>query len=218
MSGLKNFGLLGLALCLAILSGCAVVQPALPTGKGETADALTTAQPAAAPSEPVLRGVAVAEAHKLNLLERNEFLRAVELLKAGQAEPALPLLERLSQSENVVTAVYIDLAKAYQLTEQKEKAEEALKKAIKLIPGHPLVSHEYGLLLRRAGRFEEARSLYQEALSYYPDYLPIRKNLGILCDIYLNDQDCALEQFTYYSQALPDDEQVKLWVSELQLR
>ncbi len=217
MTGLTNFRLLGLALCLVILSGCAVQLP-LQSGKGEPADVRTTAQSAPAPSEPALCGFAVAEPHKLNLLERNEFLRAVELLKAGQAESALPLLERLSQSENVVTAVYVDLAKAYLLTEQKGKAEEALQSALRLIPGHPLASQEYGVMLRRAGRFAEARGLYEDTLTYYPDYLPIRKNLGILCDIYLNDQDCALEQFTYYSQALPDDEQVRLWVSELQLR
>ncbi len=217
MTGMTNFRLLGLALCLVILSGCAVQLP-LQSSKGEPVDVRTTAQSSAAPSEPALRGFAVAEPHKLNLLERNEFQRAVELLKAGQAEPALQLLERLSQSENVVTAVYIDLAKAYLLKGQNEKAEEALKNALKIIPGHPLASQEYGLLLRRAGRFAEARGLYEEALTHYPEYLPIRKNLGILCDIYLNDQDCALEQFTYYNQALPDDEQVKLWVSELQLR
>ena len=52
----------------------------------------------------------------------------------------------------------------------------------------------------------------------FPDYLPARRNLGILCDLYLNDPACALKQFEIYSEAMPGDAQVKIWIAELRMR
>ena len=81
-----------------------------------------------------------------------------------------------------------------------------------------MASNEYGLLLRKAGRFAEARTVYEQALATFPDYHPIRRNLGILCDLYLNDLGCAREQYEIYSAAVPGDEQVKMWIADLGAR
>ena len=87
-----------------------------------------------------------------------------------------------------------------------------------LVPDHPVASNEYALLLRKGGRFKEAREIYEKAISDFPDYLPARRNLGILCDLYLNDPACALKQFDIYSERMPADGQVKIWISELRMR
>ena len=84
--------------------------------------------------------------------------------------------------------------------------------------GHPLASHEYGLLLRRAGRFTEARAVYEESLGRFPEYYPLRRNLGVLCDLYLNDPECAFREYELYLEAQPEDETVKLWLAEVQAR
>ena len=64
----------------------------------------------------------------------------------------------------------------------------------------------------------EAREIYEQTLKRYPTFLPARKNLGILCDIYLRDLKCALTQYRTYSAAVPNDETVKIWIADLEKR
>jgi Flp pilus assembly protein TadD len=146
------------------------------------------------------------------------FERAVGLIKNEDYEQAIELLKKIVEQSPGATAPYINLAIAYKHTDQVEQAEEHLKTALELIPGHPVASNEYGLLLRKAGRFAEARAVYEKTLSLFPDYQPVRRNLGILCDLYLNDPGCALEQYEIYSKAMPEDEQVKLWIADLRMQ
>ncbi len=149
---------------------------------------------------------------------RDDFARAVGMLKAGDNEGAIGLLEKVIERSPGVTAPYIDIAQAYERVNKLEQAEQHLKTALGLVPAHPVASNEYGLLLRRTGRFAEARAVYEKTLAAFPEYLPARRNLGILCDLYLNDQTCALDQYEIYSKAIPGDAQVKMWVADLRLR
>jgi len=172
----------------------------------------------AAPAEAQKKGFELKEKPDLGLNARRDFNRAVDFLNNKEYGKATELLENVVEESPRVTAPYINLAIAYRKTGKPEKAEEQLKTALKLFPKHPVASNEYGLLLRAAGRFAEARDVYETTLEKYPEYLPARKNLAILCDLYLNDPASALAQYEKYHEINPGDELVKLWISEIRLR
>ncbi len=208
-------GLAVLVAVLLILAGCATekkVQPALvqeaPVVKGPSVEHL----------EGGRAGFIITEVPKMGEAARRDFDRAVALLKEQDYSQAIALLEKVIEQSPGVTAPYIDMAIAYQRIGKPEQAEEHLKTALQLFPGHPAACNEYGLLLRKAGRFAEARTMYEKVTTRFPDYYPVHRNLGILCDLYLNDLTCALKHYETYSEAVPEDKQVKAWLADLHAR
>jgi len=164
------------------------------------------------------QGFMIMEAPQMDEASRKDFEIAVVLLNERKYDQAAELLEKIIEQSPGVTAPYINIAMAYQHLGKPEQAEEHLKTALGLFPEHPVACNEYGLLCRQTGRFSEARVLYEKAVAYFPDYYPVHRNLGILCDLYLNDPVCALEHYEIYSEAMPEDQQVKLWIADLRAR
>jgi Tfp pilus assembly protein PilF len=160
----------------------------------------------------------ITENPKMDEIARGDFERAVYLMNEQAFSQAIELLEKVVQRSPGVTAPYINLAIAYRHTDKPDLAETHLKTALGLVPEHPVAGNEYGLLCRKAGRFNEARAFYEKAIAHFPDYYPARKNLGILCDLYVDDPACALEQYEFYSAARPEDQQVKYWIADLRQR
>lgn len=213
-------GRLTLVMVLALSFGCAtnakVAQQPLATGP--TATAAVNQRPSVARLEGGRQGFVIRETPGMDPGSRNEFERAVAMMKDGKNDEAIGLLTKVIERTPGVTAPYINIAVALMRTGKPEQAEQHLKTALSLVPDHPAASNEYGLLLRRAGRFKEAREVYEKALTSFPEYLPLHRNLGILCDLYLNDPECALRQFEIYSEGMPADGQVKIWIAELRMR
>lgn len=215
-----------LVLGVALLAGCAS------TGKGKGTPEPVQAAPAAAtqPSPPLpsgpsvvhfsdgREGFVITEASGREAQLRAEFDQASGLIKDEQYEKVIELLEKVIALSPEMSGPRINVAIAYRRVNKPEQAETHLKKALELIPGHPVASNEYGLLLRKAGRFADSRVIYEKALTAFPEYRPIDRNLGILCDLYLKDLACAVEHYQIYSKAMPKDEQVKLWLADLQSR
>ncbi len=175
-------------------------------------------KPAVARLEDGREGFVITEVPPMDEELRRNFDRAVAMLKDEDYDEAIVLLEKVIGKSPGVTAPYVDIAIAYWRTGRPELAEENLKTALELFPEHPVACNEYGLLYRRTGRFTEARAMYEKAIARFPDYYPAHRNLGIVCDLYLNDPACALEQYEIYSEARPEDKQVKLWVADLRAR
>ena len=146
------------------------------------------------------------------------FDQAIVLLEQEQYDTAISLLETVIESEKRLTAPYINLAMAYRETGDEKQAEENLLKALAIDQAEPVANNELGILYRKQGRFEDAKKAYSNALAEHPDYLPVIKNLGILCDIYMRDPQCALEQFEKYRQQVPDDKTIEIWIADLKAR
>lgn len=146
------------------------------------------------------------------------FTRALTHLEQQEYDEGIALLEALTENERRLAAPYVNLGIAYSRTGKTKKAEHNFGRALRLDVGHAVANNELGLLYRKTGRFNAARTVYQNALIKHPDYLPVRKNLGILCELYLHDLACALEQYKAYLEYAPDEETVARWAAELTQR
>lgn len=188
------------------------------TQTGETAT-LTPEQRALNAQSCLPKGVIeIVENHPVDPEIRQEFQQAVALLKDEQYPEAIRLLKAVTGKTSKFTGPHINLAIAYIRTGEWQKAEDSLQKALQLNAAHPVAMNEMGLVYRKTGRYAEARTLYETLLSYYPDFLPVRKNLGVLCDIYIQDLACALENYEAYLEGIPEDEKVKIWVADVKSR
>ena len=83
---------------------------------------------------------------------------------------------------------------------------------------HPVAYNELGLIYRKQGRFASARESYEKSIAAFPSYHLARRNLGILCDIYLRDLACALASYEAYLAAVPDDAQAAIWIADVHRR
>ena len=209
-------GLVGLMILVSLVAGCAVAKPQ--TSKAITEQKHAEKKKAIARLEGGRTGFVITETPKFLTTWSTDFERAVALMQEGKENQAMPILEEIVHQSPGVTAPYINLAMIYRHAEQYEQAEKLLQEALKLVPGHPVANNEYGLVLRQTGRFEAAREVYEATLQMFPEYLPVHRNLGILCELYLGDTACAVEHYTIYSKAKPDNQTVALWIADLNLR
>jgi Flp pilus assembly protein TadD len=163
-------------------------------------------------------GFTITEKVRVSGSVRADFERAVGLLQQERYESGIALLVEVTEAAPGLTAAHIDLAIAYGRVGDLPRAEASLKTALELNPRHPVVHNELGILYRRTGRFAEARQSYEKALALQPEFHFARRNLAILCDLYLADRECALEHYQAYTQAVPDDEAAAIWVADLRAR
>ncbi|GAA5445289.1 hypothetical protein Misp06_03488 [Microbulbifer sp. NBRC 101763] len=147
-----------------------------------------------------------------------DFERSLEYLAEKRYEPAIELLQSVVEREQRLPAPYINLGIAHYQVGSEKDAETAFLKALELDTKHPVATNELAVLYRKQGRFADARKIYVNALAENPEYLPLIKNLGILCDLYLQDLQCALAQFQQYVQLEPEDQDVSIWLADLKRR
>lgn len=181
-------------------------------------------------------GFTVVEENEIDGATRSDFAKAEALLAQQKYNDGIAILQavadREAQAEQAakadpkkhksklpqLAAVHVDLGIAYGKTDQLDKAEAELRKAVELQPQHPVAWNELGLVLRRKGKFADARAAYEKSLAAAPGFHYARLNLAVLCDIYLDDSKCALDNYLAYQQIVPGDKQVATWIKNAQTR
>lgn len=163
-------------------------------------------------------GFTITEEAVIEGAARADYDAALILLNQGRLDEGIEILESVTAQAPLVTAPRIDLGIAYHRAGNLEAAEEHLERALELNPDHPIVHNELGIIYRKTGRFEDARRSYEAALAVYPGYHYARRNLAVLCDLYLADLKCALSNYQAYMETVPGDDEATMWISDIQGR
>ena len=90
--------------------------------------------------------------------------------------------------------------------------------ALESNPDQPVAHNELGIVYRKTGRFDHARKSYEAALEIYPGFHYARRNLAILCDLYLADLNCALANYEAYMTTVSSDDEASMWISDIRNR
>jgi Flp pilus assembly protein TadD len=163
-------------------------------------------------------GFTVTEQLRISGQARTDYDLAIRYLEQDRIEEGIDQLRRVIAQVPDVTAPYIDLGIAYGRLGDDEAAEAVLLDALELTPKHPIAHNELGIVYRRMGRFEEARASYERAIEIHPAFHYARRNLAVLCDLYLQDTACAIEHYQAYLEAVVEDDEVEIWVTDLRAR
>lgn len=163
-------------------------------------------------------GFTITEEARIGGDVRSAYDAALLLLEQEQYQRGIAQLIGVTNRAPNVTAPWIDLGIAYGKIGDLERAEASLLAALALNPRHPVALNEIGMIYRKRGSFAQARASYERALAVYPDFHFARKNLAILCDVYLGDLGCALEHYERYRLAVPEDEEPLMWMADLRNR
>lgn len=160
----------------------------------------------------------ITEQAKISGEARATYDSALQLLEQERYQEGIARLLQVVEEAPDVTAPHLNLGIAYKRIGDLERAEASFKTALELNPQHPVVLDELGLVYRETGRFAAARESYEKALAVHAGFHFAHRNLGILCDVYLDDLPCALAHYEAYNQAAPEDKEVAIWIADIRGR
>lgn len=145
-----------------------------------------------------------------------EYRQALEAMQASQWQVAAERLEAITARNDTLAGPWLNLGIAWSKLGDDERAEAALQQSITRNPAQPVAFNQLGILYRQAGRFADARNMYEQALAVQADYPDAHWNLGILHELYLQQPQQALEHYSRYQKLTgSDDQKLKLWIEQL---
>jgi cellulose synthase operon protein C len=163
-------------------------------------------------------GFSMTEEARISASVRAAYDSAIAYLEQGQEQRGIAMLLEVTGEAPELANPHVDLGLAYSRIGDLEAAATSFANALQASDTHPLAHNELGLIYRRLGRFGLARDSYEQALAAYPDLHLARKNLAILCDIYLRDFRCALEHYEAYAALVPENAQAEIWIFDIRNR
>jgi Flp pilus assembly protein TadD len=147
------------------------------------------------------------------------FAHALELMQQARHADAVAVLEPLAEQQPERAGVQTNLGISYMELGRSEDARRAFEAALERDPEQPVALNRLAILERRTGRFEQARALYERLLTADPEHPHGHLNLAILCDIYLQDLECAHDYYRrHQTLSQEEDEEVTAWLADLERR
>ena len=198
-----NLRQLAMILPALALAACATTEKPQPKAQIEIQEAV---------------GFTIIEQVSVSDAVRFEYSEALDQLERGNHDNGIAMLQAVAADAPHISGPRIDLGMAYHRAGDLEAAEAELQKALELNPEHPVALNELGIIYRKTGRFAEARQSYEAALAVYPGYHHARRNLGVLCDLYLGDLECALEAYEAYMTTVQSDAEATMWIADIRNR
>jgi Flp pilus assembly protein TadD len=180
--------------------------------------------PIATPADPTAAPVSAAAAAPAYNIPKpparanSEYARALTLMRGGDPTQAILEMQVLTQSYPDYSGPYANLGILHRNANQLPESEAALAKATERAPWDAQTWSEYGLTLRQAGKFAEARAAYEHATKANPSYAPAHRNLGVLLDLFLDDPVTAQAELETYKTLTGEDKPVSGWLAELRAR
>jgi predicted Zn-dependent protease len=182
----------------------------------EAAEALARAQTLAgiiSPSEMLFvrwvtalkKNDRIAAISNLNDLVRYESHDKFVLYLAGRwfvdqhdAQRAVPLFERVLHLDSDFTPVLNRLGYSYAATGDVARAEALMQRYVAAMPTDPNPEDSYGDILFKAGRYDEAKTHFEEALKKDPSFGPSQHELG---DVFAMQGNQAAARLAYEKSA-----------------
>lgn len=192
-----------IAIAALVLSACATTQSTRPSAHIEIQEQV---------------GFTITEDARISGAVRADYERALTYLQQGRREDGIALLETVAEATPELSAPRIDLGIAHHRAGNLEAAERNLLLALEVNPKQPAAHNELGIVYRKTGRFAEAKTSYEAALEIYPGFHYARRNLAVLCDLYLADLNCALAHYEAYMATVPSDDEASMWISDIRYR
>lgn len=147
------------------------------------------------------------------------YTQAKQFLAKKNYAAALPLMEIVARSETATAEQFANFGIVLSRSGEYEDALSAFRKAAKQAPNNADVLVEMALVYREQGKFGNARRFYEQALAFSPNHLRANYNLGVLCDLYKEDLDCAINSYRQYlALSGQDDKNVNIWLTDLAKR
>ncbi len=199
-----------LVLLHTSLSGCSMIKP---SSQAQAPDAPpTSAVEAAPPQNPYL-----AERSAVPVDASSRFEHSKLAIEQGEWLDAKGQLHSLVKDYPELSGPCLNLALVYRHLDDSEQADFWFKQSIDRNSNNLLAYNQYGIFLREQGRFEQAESIYLQALAIWEPHADTHRNIGILYDLYLGNKKNALRHFYRY-QALQDfkDKIVAGWIVDLE--
>jgi tetratricopeptide (TPR) repeat protein len=187
-------------------------EPVIATPADPNAPPVPTSQTAPAP-------VAAAPAMpKASARANTDFARALQMMRGGDSTQAILEFQVMTQSYPELPGPFTNLGLLYRKTNLLAESEAALAKATERASWDAATWNEYGVTLRQAGKFTEARAAYEHATKANPSYAPAHRNLGVLLDLFLDDPVTAQTELETYKTLTGEDKPVSGWLAELRAR